>query len=131
MEQENKQQLIDDLLSTFGKEGLKAQIDLETELLSVFEKLMSENNELTKEYRNAKVEYEKQSKVLEYFSSEAFEKYYLDLYREQLQTFDIDEIKYLLLQQKISKKVSEMSKTISDTICEIADSITGDLNINA
>lgn len=131
MEQENKQQLINELLSTFGKEGLKAQIDLETELLSVFEKLMSENSPLTKEYKNAKSEYTKQSKVLEYFSSEEFEKYYLDLYKEQLQTFDVEEIRYLLLQQKISKKVNEMSKNISGVVCEIADSIAGDLKMDA
>jgi isoleucyl-tRNA synthetase len=131
LEQDNKQQLINELLSTFGKEGLKAQIDLETELLSVFERLMSENNVLTKEYRNAKSEYTKQTKVLEYFSSEEFEKYYLDLYKDQLQVFDEEEIKYLLLQQKISKKVNEMSKNISGVVCEVADSIAGDLKMNA
>lgn len=131
MEQENKQHLIEELLSTFGKEGLKAQIDLETELLGVFEKLMSENNVLTKEYKNAKVEHEKQSKVLDYFSSETFEKYYLDLYREQLQSFDIEEIQYLLLQQKISKKVNDMSKNISEAVCNVADAVAGDLKLDA
>lgn len=131
MEQENKQQLIEELLSTFGKDGLKAQIDLENQLLGVFEKLMSENNVLTKEYRNAKSEYDKQSKVLEYFSSEEFEKYYLDLYKEQLQAFDVEEIQYLLLQQKISKKVNDMSKHISSAVCDVADAIAGDLKMNA
>lgn len=130
MEQENKQRLIEDLLSTFGKEGLKAQIDLETELLGVFEKLMSENNPLTKEYRNAKSEYDKQSKVLEYFSSDEFEKYYLDLYKEQLQVFDEEEIQYILMQQKIAKKVSQISKNISDSVCEIADNISGETVLN-
>lgn len=131
MEQENKQQLIEELLSTFGKEGLKAQIGLETELLSVFEKLMSENNILTKEYKNAKSEYTKQSKVLEYFSSEEFEKYYLDLYKDQLQVFDEEEIKYLLMQQKISRKVNEMSKNISDLVCNVADTISGDMILDS
>lgn len=131
MEQENKQQLIEELLSTFGKEGLKAQIDLENELLGVFEKLMSENNVLTKEYRNAKSEYDKQSKVLEYFSSEEFEKYYLDLYKEQLQSFEVEEIKYLLIQQKIAKKVSQISKNISDSVCSVADAVAGDLKMDA
>ena len=129
--EQDKQQLIEELLCTFGKEGLKAQIDLENQLLDVFEKLMSENNPLTKEYKNAKVEHEKQSKVLEYFSSEAFEKYYLDLYKEQLQSFDIEEIQYLLLQQKISKKVNEMSKNISQNVCDIADAAAGDLKMDA
>lgn len=131
MEQENKQHLIEELLSTFGKEGLKAQIDLETELLGVFEKLMSENNVLTKEYKNAKSEYTKQTKVLEYFSSEEFEKYYLDLYKDQLQNFDEEEIKYLLLQQKISKKVNEMSKNITQNVCDVADAVAGDLKMDA
>lgn len=129
--EQDKQQLIEELLSTFGKEGLKAQIDLETELLGVFEKLMSENNVLTKEYRNAKSEYDKQSKVLEYFSSEEFEKYYLDLYKEQLQSFEVEEIKYLLMQQKIAKKVSQISKNISDSVCSVADAVTGDLKMDA
>jgi translation initiation factor RLI1 len=131
LEQENKQHLIEELLSTFGKEGLKAQIDLENQLLDVFEKLMSENNVLTKEYKNAKSEYTKQTKVLEYFSSEEFEKYYLDLYREQLQSFDIEEIQYLLLQQKISKKVNNMSKNISEAVCNVADAVAGDLKLDA
>ena len=129
--EQDKQQLIEELLCTFGKEGLKAQIDLENQLLDVFEKLMSENNVLTKEYKNAKVEHEKQSKVLEYFSSEEFEKYYLELYKEQLQAFDEEEIQYLLMQQKISKKVNEMSKNISDSVCDIADNICGDTKLQA
>lgn len=131
MEQENKQQLIIELLSTFGKEGLKAQIDLENELLEVFKGLMSENNVLTKEYKNAKSEHTKQSKVLEYFSSEEFEKYYLDLYKEQLQSFEVEEIKYLLMQQKIAKKVSQISKNISDSVCSVADAVAGDLKMDA
>lgn len=134
MEQHNsntKEQMINAFVNETGAQALKAQLDNEQYILDMYSNLMNEHSKNSKEFKLAKIEHSKQMKVFEYFSSDTFKDFYLNLYKEKMQVFDEDELQYLMMQQRIAKKVNEMSKTVSEIVCDIADNIIGESQLNA
>lgn len=134
MEQHNsntKEQLINDFVNETGAQALKVQLDNEQYILDMYSNLMNEHHKNSKEYKLAKIEHSKQMKVFEYFSSDTFKDFYLNLYKEKMQVFDEDELQYLMMQQRIAKKVNDMSKEVSEVICDVAETVVGDLKLNA
>lgn len=134
MEQHNistKEQLINDFVNETGAQALKAQLDNEQYILDMYSNLMNEHPKTSKEFKLAKIEHNKQMKVFEYFSSDTFKDFYLNLYKEQMQAFDEDELQYLMMQQRIAKKVNQMSKEVSEIVCDIADNVAGESQLNA
>lgn len=131
MEINTKEQLINDFVNETGAQALKAQLDNEQYILDMYSNLMNEHPKTSKEFKLAKIEHSKQMKVFEYFSSDTFKDFYLNLYKEQMQVFDEDELQYLMMQQRIAKKVNEMSKQVSEIVCDIADNVAGESPLNA
>lgn len=131
MEINTKEQLINDFVNETGAQALKAQLDNEQYILDMYSNLMNEHHKNSKEYKLAKIEHGKQMKVFEYFSSDTFKDFYLNLYKEKMQVFDEEELQYLMMQQRIAKKVNEMSKEVSTVICDVAETVVGDLKLNA
>lgn len=126
-----KQELINQLVETVAANGQKVIVETEVKLRSVFGDIMEGSNANSKEYKNAREEFDKQSKVIEYFESEEFKDLYVDIYKQEMQAMEEFELEYLLMQQNIATKVETISSNISQVICDIAENISGETQFNA
>lgn len=126
-----KSSLISEYVEEFAPEYMEQQLDSEKAILEVFEQMLGEHHKNSNEYKNAKGEYDKQMKVLEYFGSEAFKELYKQSYKEKLEILTQEEVEYLYMQQKLIKKVKDVSIQMTDLVCTLADNVSGETKLNA
>lgn len=126
-----KSSLISRYVEEFAPDYIDQQLDSENAILEVFEQLMKTNHKNSNEYKNAKVEFDKQTKVLDYFCSEAFKELYKQSYKEKLNVLTLEEVKYLYMQQRLIKKVRDVSIEMNEMVYTLAENVGGDTVLNA
>ena len=133
MEQNNelKTKLISDYVDQYSQEYIDSQVETEMMILETFEQLMGEYHKNSKEYKNAKSEYDKQVKVLEYFKSNSFADLYKSEYKKQLEALSLEQVQYLIMQQELIFKVKDISKNMADKVITLAENIAGETKLNA
>ena len=87
---ELKTKLISDYIDQYSQEYIDSQVETETVILETFEQLMNEFHKNSKEYKNAKSEYDKQVKVLEYFKSASFAELYKEQYKKEMEVLKLN-----------------------------------------
>lgn len=80
-----KTKLISDYVDQYSQEYIDSQVETETVILETFDQLMKEFHKNSKEYKNAKSEYDKPVKVLEYFKSNNFAELYKEQYKKEME----------------------------------------------
>lgn len=133
MEQNNelKTKLISNYVDQYAGEYIDSQIETETVILETFEQLMSEYHKNSKEYKNAKNEYDKQVKVLEYFKSDSFANIYKSEYKKQMEVLTLEQVQYLIMQQELIFKVKDISKNMIAMIIDLAENVSGEQKLSA
>ena len=126
-----KSSLISQYVDEFAPDYIEQQLDSENAILEVFEQLMKSNHKNSNEYKNAKVEFDKQTKVLDYFGSEAFKELYKQEYKQKLDVLTLEEIGHLYMQQRLIKKVRDVSIEMNEMVCTLAENVGGDTVLNA
>lgn len=121
---ELKTKLISDYVDQYSQEYIDSQVETETVILETFEQLMSEYHKNSKEYKNAKSEYDKQIKVLEYFKSNNFADLYKSEYKKQMEVLSLEQVQYLIMQQELIFKVKDISKNMTTMIVDLAENIS-------
>ena len=133
MEQNNelKTKLISNYVDQYAQEYIDSQVETETVILDTFEQLMKEFHKNSKEYKNAKSEYDKQVKVLEYFKSNSFVDLYKSEYKKQMEVLSLEQVQYLIMQQELIFKVKDISKNMTTMIVDLAENISGEQKLSA
>lgn len=133
MEQNNelKTRLISEYVDQYANEYIDSQVETETVILETFEQLMREYHRNSKEYKNAKSEYDKQVKVLEYFKSNSFVDLYKSEYKKQMEVLSLEQVQYLIMQQELIFKVKDISKNMTTMIVDLAENISGEQKLSA
>lgn len=133
MEQSNelKTKLISEYVDRYSQDYIDMQIDSEKTILNVFEQLINEVQKPSIEYNNAKNEYNKQCKVVDYFCSEEFKTLYKNMYKEKMQVLTLEEVEYITMQQNIICKVNSINKDIAEVVCDIAENVAGEHKLHA
>lgn len=133
MEQNNelKTKLISNYVDQYAQEYIDSQVETETVILETFEQLMNEYHKNSKEYKNAKNEYDKQVKVLEYFKSNSFAELYKEQYKKEMETLSLEQVQYLIMQQELIFKVKDISKNMTTMIVDLAENISGEQKLSA
>lgn len=128
---ELKTQLISDYVEKHSQDYIDSQVETETVILDTFEQLMKEFHKNSKEYKNAKSEYDKQIKVLEYFKSNSFADLYKSEYKKQMEVLSLEQVQYLIMQQELIFKVKDISKNMTTMIVDLAENISGEQKLSA
>ena len=128
---ELKTKLISDYVDQYSQEYIDSQVDIERVILETFEQLMNEFHKNSKEYKNAKAEYDKQIKVLEYFKSNSFADLYKSEYKKQMEVLSLEQVQYLIMQQELIFKVKDISKNMTTMIVDLAENISGEQKLSA
>lgn len=133
MEQSNelKTKLISEYVDRYAGEYIDSQVETEMVILDTFEQLMKEYHKNSKEYKNAKSEYDKQVKVLEYFKSNSFADLYKSEYKKQMEALSLEQVQYLIMQQELIFKVKDISKNMTTMIVDLAENISGEQKLSA
>ena len=133
MEQNNelKTKLISEYVDQYSQEYIDSQVETEMMILETFEQLMGEYHKNSKEYKNAKNEYDKQFKVLEYFKSNSFADLYKSEYKKQMEALSLEQVQYLIMQQELIFKVKDISKNMTTMIVDLAENISGEQKLSA
>ena len=133
MEQNNelKTKLISEYVDQYSQEYIDSQVETETVILETFEQLMKEFHKNSKEYKNAKNEYDKQVKVLEYFKSNSFAELYKEQYKKEMEVLTLEQVQYLIMQQELIFKVKGISKNMTTMIVDLAENISGEQKLSA
>ena len=133
MEQNNelKTKLISEYVDQYANEYIDSQVETETVILETFEQLVEEFHKNSKEYKNAKNEYDKQVKVLEYFKSNSFADLYKSEYKKQMEALSLEQVQYLIMQQELIFKVKDISKNMTTMIVDLAENISGEQKLDA
>ena len=133
MEQTNelKTKLISNYVDQYSQEYIDSQVETETVILETFEQLMNEFHKNSKEYKNAKAEYDKQVKVLEYFKSASFAELYKEQYKKEMEDLSLEQVQYLIMQQELIFKVKDISKNMTTMIVDLAENISGEQKLDA
>ena len=133
MEQNNelKTRLISEYVDQYANEYIDSQVETETVILETFEQLMRVYHRNSKEYKNAKNEYDKQVKVLEYFKSNSFADLYKSEYKKQMEALSLEQVQYLIMQQELIFKVKDISKNMTTMIVDLAENISGEQKLSA
>ena len=133
MEQNNelKTKLISNYVDQYSQEYIDSQVETEMVILDTFEQLMEEYHRNSKEYKNAKSEYDKQVKVLEYFKSNSFADLYKSEYKKQMEALSLEQVQYLVMQQELIFKVKDISKNMTTMIVDLAENISGGQKLDA
>lgn len=128
---ELKIKLISEYVDQYAQEYIDSQVETETLILETFEQLMTEYHKNSKEYKNAKVEYDKQIKVLEYFKSDSFTQLYKSEYKKQMEILTLEQVQHLIMQQKLIFKVKDISKNMTTIIIDLAENVSGEQKLDA
>lgn len=128
---ELKTKLISDYVDQYSQDYIDSQIETETTILNMFEQLMNKNHKNSKEYKNAKSEYDKQVKVLEYFKSDNFAQLYKSEYKKQMEVLTLEQVQHLIMQQELIFKVRDISKNMTDTVIALAENVAGETKLSA
>ena len=128
---ELKTKLISDYVDQYSQEYIDSQVETEMMILETFEQLMSECHKNSKEYKNAKNEYDKQVKVLEYFKSNSFAELYKEQYKKEMESLSLEQVQYLIMQQELIFKVKDISKNMTTMIVDLAENISGEQKLSA
>lgn len=133
MEQTNelKTKLISEYVDQYSQDYIDSQVETEMMILETFEQLMSEYHRNSKEYKNAKSEYDKQIKVLEYFKSNIFAELYKEQYKKEMEVLTLEQVQYLIMQQELIFKVKGISKNMTAMIVDLAENISGEQKLSA
>ena len=133
MEQNNelKTKLISEYVDRYSQEYIDSQVETETVILETFEQLMNEYHKNSKEYKNAKSEYDKQVKVLEYFKSDNFAQLYKSEYKKQMEVLTLEQVQHLIMQQELIFKVRDISKNMTNMIVDLAENVAGEHKLSA
>ena len=133
MEQNNelKTKLISNYVDQYAQEYIDSQVETEAVILDTFEQLMKEFHKNSKEYKNAKSEYDKQVKVLEYFKSNSFAELYKEQYKKEMEVLTLEQVQYLIMQQELIFKVKGISKNMTTMIVDLAENISGEQKLDA
>lgn len=128
---ELKTKLISDYVDQYSQEYIDSQVETETVILETFEQLMNEFHKNSKEYKNAKAEYDKQVKVLEYFKSNSFADLYKSEYKKQMEALSLEQVQHLIMQQELILKVRGISKNMTDVVISLAENVSGEQKLDA
>ena len=133
MEQNNelKTKLISEYVDQYSQEYIDSQVETETVILETFEQLMGECHRNSKEYKNAKNEYDKQIKVLEYFKSNNFAELYKEQYKKEMEVLTLEQVQHLIMQQELIFSVRTISKNMTDMIISLAENVSGEQKLDA
>ena len=133
MEQNNelKTKLISDYVGQYSQEYIDSQIKTETVILETFEELMNEYHKNSKEYKNAKSEYDKQIKVLEYFKSNSFVDLYKEQYKKEMEILTLEQVQHLIMQQELIMNVRNISNNMTDIVIALAENVSGEQKLDA
>ena len=133
MEQNNelKTKLISEYVDQYSQEYIDSQVETEMMILETFEQLMREYHKNSKEYKNAKSEYDKQVKVLEYFKSNSFAELYKEQYKKEMEALSLEQVQYLIMQQELIFKVKGISKNMTTVVVDLAENISGEQKLSA
>ena len=133
MEQTNelKTKLISEYVDQYSQEYIDSQVETETVILETFEQLMNEFHKNSKEYKNAKAEYDKQVKVLEYFKSASFAELYKEQYKKEMEDLSLEQVQYLIMQQELIFKVKDISKKMTDVVIALAENVSDEQKLDA
>lgn len=128
---ELKIKLISNYVDQYAQEYIDSQIETETIILETFDQLMNEYHKNSKEYKNAKNEYDKQIKVLEYFKSNSFAELYKEQYKKEMEVLSLEQVQHLIMQQELIFSVRGISKNMTDMIISLAENISGEQKLDA
>ena len=128
---ELKTKLISDYVDQYSQEYIDSQVETETVILETFEQLMNEFHKHSKEYKNAKSEYDKQVKVLEYFKSASFAELYKEQYKKEMEVLSLDQVQHLIMQQELIFNVRSISKNMTDVVFALAENVSGGQKLDA
>ena len=133
MEQNNelKTKLISEYVDQYSQEYIDSQVETEMMILETFEQLMSEYHKNSKEYKNAKAEYDKQIKVLEYFRSNSFSELYKEQYKKEMEVLSLEQVQHLIMQQELIFNVRSISKNMTDVVIALAENVSGEQKLDA
>ena len=133
MEQNNelKTKLISNYVDQYAQEYIDSQVETEAVILDTFEQLMNEYHKNSKEYKNAKSEYDKQIEVLEYFKSNSFAELYKEQYKKEMEVLSLEQVQHLIMQQELIFKVKDISKNMTTMIVDLAENISGEQKLSA
>lgn len=133
MEQNNelKTKLISEYVDQYAQEYIDSQVETEAVILDTFEQLMGEYHKNSKEYKNAKSEYDKQVKVLEYFKSNSFAELYKEQYKKEMEVLTLEQVQHLIMQQELIFKVKDISKNMTTMVVDLAENISGEQKLSA
>ena len=92
---------------------------------------MNDYHKNSKGYKNSKLEYDKQIKVLEYFKSNSFADLYKSEYKKQMEALSLEQVQYLIMQQELIFKVKDISKNMTTMIVDLAENISGEQKLSA
>lgn len=128
---ELKTKLISDYVDQYSQEYIDSQVETETMILETFEQLMKEFHKNSKEYKNAKSEYDKQIKVLEYFKSNSFAGLYKEQYKKEMEVLSLEQVQHLIMQQELIFNVRSISKNMTDVVIALAENVSGEQKLDA
>ena len=133
MEQNNelKTKLISDYVDRYVNEYIDSQVETEMIILDTFEQLMKDYHKNSKEYKNAKSEYDKQVKVLEYFKSNSFAELYKEQYKKEMEVLTLEQVQHLIMQQELIFSVRTISKNMTAMIIDLAENVSGEQKLDA
>lgn len=128
---ELKTKLISNYVEQYAQEYIDSQIKTEIVILETFEELMNEYHKNSKEYKNAKSEYDKQIKVLEYFKSNSFVDLYKEQYKKEMGVLSLEQVQHLIMQQELIFNVRSISKNMTDVVIALAENVSGEQKLDA
>ena len=128
---ELKTKLISNYVGQYSQEYIDSQVETETIILETFDQLMNEYHKNSKEYKNAKIEYDKQIKVLEYFKSDSFAELYKEQYKKEMEVLTLEQVQHLIMQQELIFNVRIISKNMTAMIIDLAENVSGEQKLDA
>lgn len=128
---ELKIKLISDYVDQYSQEYIDSQVETETVILETFEQLMNQYHKNSKEYKNAKIEYDKQVKTLEYFKSESFAELYKEQYKKEMEVLSLEQVQHLIMQQELIMNVRNISNNMTDIVIALAENVSGEQKLDA
>ena len=128
---ELKTKIISEYVERYASEYIDSQVETETVILETFEQLMNEYHKNSAEYKNAKTEYDKQVKTLEYFKSDSFANLYKSEYKKQMEVLTLEQVQHLVMQQELIFSVRTISKNMTDIVITLAENVSGETKLSA
>lgn len=128
---ELKTKLISNYVEQYAQEYIDSQIRTEIVILETFEQLMNEYHKNSKEYKNSKLEYNKQIKVLEYFKSNSFAELYKEQYKKEMEILTLEQVQHLIMQQELIMNVRNISNNMTDIVIALAENVSGEQKLDA